>query len=283
MKPTSNTPLTAAGKITADLAAGRITAEEAKQLRDNANTAPLAGDDLKSAGAQIAAGQPINQVVPGYGRSTAGRKEQARAEAIKQIQEENPSMTAEQAGQELSNRAVARVAQNKSVGQLTTMLGATRQAVSQLDFNIKKVSEIMDALPKRDIENLSPLFTAMSRGEEKWTGDPKYSALYYYMYAAATESARILSGGVASVAQLHVGAQNEAAKWASANWTTPQQWKEGISKAMTEEGHARIGTFEQAIKGQTRGGAAPAPIPTSAVVGNRRASDNKPKVEDFFR
>jgi hypothetical protein len=56
---------------------------------------------------------------------------------------ESPNMTREQAGQEMAKRSVDFTAGKKSVGQLTTMLGATKQAVGQLEFNVKKTKEEM--------------------------------------------------------------------------------------------------------------------------------------------
>jgi hypothetical protein len=217
---------------------------------------PLGGGELASAAAQVASGMPIMQVVPGYGRNVTDRREAVRAEAVNQIKAKNPGMDDAQAGQELANRTIDFAAGRRSVTQLNTMLGATRQAVDQLDFNVKKVTEQMDKLPSSDI---SPIINAIARGEQKWTGDPAYSALFYYMHAAGMESARILQGGQASVAQLHQGAADEAKKWASANFTTPKAWKEGVAPAMLAEGAYRIKTYESAIAKQRVGGVAAAP------------------------
>jgi hypothetical protein len=217
---------------------------------------PLAGSQLSSAGAQIASGMTITQVIPGYGRNVADRRESARMEAINQIKAGSPGMTDAQAGQELANRGIDLQAGRRSVVQLNTMLGATRQAVDQLDFNVKKVTEQMDKLGGSDI---SPVVNAMARGAQKWTGDPAYSALFYYMHASAMESARILQGGQASIAQLHQGAAEEAKKWADANYTTPKAWKEGVAPAMMAEGQERLRTYERAIEKQRLGGAGAKP------------------------
>lgn len=203
--------------------------------------------ERESAGAQVASGMPISQVVPGFGVAAVKKREEARKEAIKQIQDENPGWSAIQAGNELASRTIDYTAGKKSVGQLTTMQGATRQAVDQLDFNVKKVTSAMDKLASSD---LSPVINAIARGAEKWSGDPAYSELFYYMFAAGQESARILSGGQASIAQLHQGAAEEAQKWADANMTTPKAWKEGVAPAMLAEGKERLKTYERAITAQ---------------------------------
>lgn len=240
-----------------------------------ADQGPMNPADMASAAASVATGMPLTQVVPGYGRQVAGRREQVRVEAINQIKAQNPGMTDTQAGQEYANRTIDYVAGKRSVGQLNTMLGATRQAVDQLDFNVKKVTEEMAKLKSSD---LSPIFNAIIRQEEKWTGDPAYSSLYYYMSAAAMESARILQGGQASVAQLHAGAAAEAKKWADANFTTPKQWSEGVAPAMVAEGRERLKTYERAISSQRLGAkpaASGAPISASSVLDAADAILNK--------
>lgn len=225
----------------------------AQQSLEKTRNPELTPEMLAAKGAQIAAGMPISQVLPGYGRQMAGQRDKASAEAIRQIKAQNPGMTDAAAGEELSNRAIMRFAGNKSVGQLNTMLGATRQAVDQLDFNVKGVSAAMEKLGAGGITDLSPVINAIARGEQKWTGNPAYSELYYYMFASGQESARILSGGQASVAQLYQGAAEEAKKWASTNMTTPKAWNEGVAPAMLAEGRERIKTYERAIEKQMPG------------------------------
>ncbi len=231
------------------MASGEMSIEEGNLAlrawatgQDVKASAATAGD-TKSTGAMIATGMPVAQAVPGYGTQATVERRAARAEAINQIKAEKPGMTDEQAGAELANRQIDYVAGKRSVGQLTTMLGATRQAVDQLDFNIKKAKEEMAKLPSTD---LSPILNAIARGEQRWTGNPAYSSLFYYLSATGQESARILSGGQASVAQLHAGAQEEAKKWVNINMT-PAMF-ESVANAMREEGQARVKTFESAIE-----------------------------------
>lgn len=204
---------------------------------------PATTEHRASAAAQIAAGTPLIQVYPGMGKANSDKRDQGRNDAIDQIKNEM-GLDDIEAGKELSNRQIAYLAGRKSVGQLTTMLGSTRQNVYQLDFNVDKVSEAMKKLPSSD---LSPIINAIARGEQKWTGNPAYSELYYYMHAALMESAKIVQGASASIAQLHQGAAEEARKWADANMTTPAAWNQGVAPAMKTEGRARLATFERAI------------------------------------
>lgn len=212
----------------------------------------------KATAAMVAAGMPLSQAVPGMGTAAVQERNEARNDAIEQIKQET-GMSDAQAGEELANRNIGFAAGKRSTSQLTTMLGATRQAVDQLDFNVKKVSDEMAKLPSSD---LSPVINAIARGGSKWTGDPAYSALFFYMHAAAMESARILQGGQASIAQLHQGAADEARKWADANFTTPAAWNQGVAPAMHAEGAERIKTYQRAIDAAKVGQQNPAAKPS---------------------
>jgi hypothetical protein len=220
----------------------------------------------QSTAAMVATGMPLATAIPGFGAAAVAARNQARNDAIEQIKQET-GMTDAQAGEELANRNIQFAAGKRSTTQLTTMLGATRQAVDQLDFNVKKVSDEMAKLPSSD---LSPIINAIARGASKWTGDPAYSSLFFYMHAAAMESARILQGGQASIAQLHQGAADEARKWADANFTTPAAWNQGVAPAMHAEGAERIKTYQRAINaaklGQQNPAAPPSPnLPSAAA------------------
>lgn len=209
---------------------------------------PPTPEERESYGAQAATGMPVNQIVPGYGKDAVNLRQQVRSDAIKKIMADN-NMSASEAGVELANRSIDFQSGKKSEGQLVQMLGATKQAVNQLDFNIEHTKEEMKKL---DSSNLSPIINAVARGEEKWTGDPAYSSLFYYMHATAVESARILSGAQSSAAQLHQGAMQEAQQWASINMT-PDSF-DAVAKAMKDEGQNRIDSYEMAIKSQRAGG-----------------------------
>jgi hypothetical protein len=213
--------------------------------------------------AMVASGAPKAQVIAGYGKTAGAQWTKLRQAAEQKIMNENPGMTPEEAGRELASRQIDYVAGRRSVTQLTTMQGATRAAVAQLDFNINKTKEILASLPSSDI---SPVINAIARGEEKWTGDPRYSALFFYMNATAMESARILSGGAASVAQLHEGAREEAQQWANINMT-PKSFTEGVAPAMLAEGQARLQQLDQAIaKQRQRGLEKDSPQGTATVI-----------------
>ena len=218
-----------------------------------ARDAPPDTSGVVSDGAMVASGMPLAQAVPGWGTAAVKARNAAKNEAIRQIIAET-GMDELNAGKELAQRQIDYFAGRRSTTQLNTMLGATRQAVKQLDFNVDKVTQEMRKLPSTD---LSPLINGIIRGEERWTGNPAYSSLYFYMHAAAMESARILQGGQASIAQLHQGAAEEAKKWADIG-LTPKMWA-SVAKAMHDEGAGRIKTYTDAMDEQRVGGRARSP------------------------
>lgn len=219
--------------------------ERAAVQNTPADTTP---EQRSSYAAQASTGMPLNQILPGYRGNIIAQRQQIHADAIAKIMTENPGMSAADAGTELANRTIEFQSGKKSAGQLTTMLGATRQAVAQLHFNIDKTKEEMAKLGSSD---LSPFINAIARGEEKWTGNPAYSSLFYYMHATAVESARVLSGGQASTAQLHQGAMEEAQKWANINMT-PASFN-AVGDAMKAEGSNKLQTYQDALRAQRVG------------------------------
>ncbi|MEX3922688.1 hypothetical protein AB4Y36_01495 [Paraburkholderia sp. BR10936] len=217
-------------------------------------------DDRANLVALARAGQPRTQVVGGYGRQATELWRQVESDAIDQIMKEKPGMSRQDAAREFAFEQVNLKGATGSVQQLQKMQGATVQAVSQLEFNIQKTKEALQDIPSSDI---SPVVNAIARGEEKWTGDPRYNRLFYYMTATAQESARILQGGQASVAQLHEGARAEAKQWADVNMT-PQSFVEGVAPAMLEEGRKRVDTYREAIDYMRKGGGTAGPADGSA-------------------
>lgn len=228
-------------------AAEKVQMVTGKTTPGTFSAATASPEERASSAAAASTGMPLTQLAPGYSKDAAEARKQIKNDAIRMIMDQQ-GLTAEQAGIEYAYRQIEYQSGKRSIGQLDTMLGATRAAVKQLDYNIGKTKEEMAKLPSSDI---SPVVNAIARGEEKWTGDPAYSGLFYYMYGTATESAKILSGGQASVAQLHQGAAEEAQQWANVNMT-PASFDE-VARAMHGEGENRIQNYQEAMKEQRPG------------------------------
>ena len=225
------------------------------------NTPVLEGGDLVAAGAASATGMPLSQVVPGFGKDSVRQRDAVRKEAVSQIKN-GLNLTDQEAGAEYAARQIDFASGKATNRQQTVVLNANKNAVKLLDFNIAKATEELSKLKSTD---LSPIFNAIMRGEEKWTGDPAFSSAFFYLNGAGIEAARIRSGGAASIAQLHQGAADEAQKWANMNMT-PASWK-SVAEAMHQEGLARIKTAEDTLA-ETRIGGTPQPAqsaPTPAA------------------
>jgi hypothetical protein len=230
-------------------------------LREKMNQGKMPDEDtIKGMVGQVKSGQPETEVVPGFsGSGVVGQlRQRIKTDAVKGIMEDHPGMTAEQAGVYLANQRNAYLGSRSSDRQLMTQRGAIYAATQQLDYQLTNAEKVMNQIGG----NSTPVLNAIVRGEERWTGDPKYSELFLYMTAATTEAARIMSGGTASAAQLHEGAREEAKHWLDANWTTPQQFA-SIKKALQGEASNRIENFTGALNyqkmtGTSAGGGPPA-------------------------
>ena len=252
-----------AGQQTQRIAA--TSAENDKKIAaKGAGAAPMTTEQLVSGGAQVASGQPINQVVPGYGAAAAANKAAVRQEAINQIKAANPGMTDQQAGAELAARTIGFKADTMSVGQLVKMEGATKPIVQQLNYNVDETTRLLKKFQGRDI---SPVINAVADQVKIWTGDPDFAPLWFHMNGAAIEAAKLRSGGQASVAQLSVEAMKEAKSWADAHMT-PETWDK-IGSAMKGEGEAKLRMYQDTADemkrrgGGSTGGKSPTALPQS--------------------
>ena len=230
-----------------------------KKAKQAAMAGPGGGSLDQGAVAMAKEGAPQTMIVKGIGKNSGLEWSAIRRAAIMQIADEE-DMSIDEAGAEFARRQLDFGATKGSQNQLQKMLGASRAAVKQLDFNIGKTIETLKSMPGSD---LSPITNAIARGEQKWTGDPKYSQLFFFMHASLMESARILSGGQASIAQLQTQAAEDAKKWANVNMT-PESFINGAAPAMLAEGKNRLETYEQAYNEQrnrrdrpSSGGSAP--------------------------
>lgn len=232
---------------TLDVATTRAKMVWDKQQKAYANANPAMSEG--SIG-MVMEGAPPTAVVRGFGRQTMGQWQRYVDAATGRIAQEN-HMTLAEAGAELARRQSDYLATRTSDRQLTTMLGATRPALAQLEFNIQQASDILKTIPSTD---LSPILNSIARGEERWTGDPQYSSLHFFLSGVAMEAARLMSGGQASIAQLHEGARLEAQRWVDINMTPASfMAPTGVGASMIREGHNRIANFEDAIIIQRKG------------------------------
>ena len=215
---------------------------EAQKLKLAQQNSPSNASISPGAVGMAKTGMPLNQIVPGYGKEAAAARAKLRDEAIKGLKADHPELSDEEAGKQLAKLTIEYQSGKQSNAQLTKTLGSLRPALDQLKFNADKVDEEMAKLGSTD---LSPVINAIMRKEEQWTGEPAMAGLFYFMNAAAMESARIQSGGTASVAQLHEGAAAEARKFANTDMT-PASWKE-VKAGMLAEGDNRLKNYEDAL------------------------------------
>lgn len=248
-EPDGVTPIKGAVQGAGTARADQTLADREKHAEEMKDAGvPETPDQKAATAAQVATGEPMTQIIPGWGPASRKAQNEARSAAIQLIRDQT-GMDPIDAGIELANRGIEYASGKKAQGIQQTMLSTTRTAVKQLDYNIDKVKEELTRLKST---NVSPVINAIMRKEQEWTGDPNLSSLFYSMSAVGMESARILSGGSASIQQLHEGAANEARRWANIGMT-PASF-ESVSRTISEEGRARLKAWEDGIKEGRIGG-----------------------------
>lgn len=88
----------------ADATRARTEAAAAKQ---SGSKIEMSDDEIKSAGAQAASGMPLTQVVSGSRAESSAARQLVRAEAIRQIRDDNPELSVTDAGKLLADRSIA--------------------------------------------------------------------------------------------------------------------------------------------------------------------------------
>ena len=186
-------------------------------------------------------GAPRQLVVGGW-KNGAQRWQNIVNAAAQQLAQQK-GISLEQAGHEIAQRQSTFNAQKGAEALMTKMQSTTSAAVKQLDYNAGKMIETLDSMSSSD---LAPVLNWIVRGEEKYTGDPKYYELALFLQATGMEAARIMSNGTASTAQLHEGARMEAKNWMDMNMT-PSALK-AVVKDILAEGKTRPSNFSQTIQ-----------------------------------
>lgn len=234
-----------------------------------------------SIGSQVATGEPLNQIFPGYGgKNSAGMRDAARDAGIEAIKAET-GMNDKDAGVELAYRQIEFTAGKSSIQQLDKMRGATDQALQQLDFNIGKAKEEISKLGTSDF---SPLWNDIILKQDQIMAHPEFNRAAYFINAAMMESARILSGGQASVAQMAEGARKDAEKYLGMNIGPDQA--SNLFEGMHQEGENRIENYTTAMQhqrpsGMQREGAKRPPAPTLTDAQKKQFTD--PEWSDQYK
>lgn len=103
------------------------TMERARKAaeKQNGGNVAMSEDSIVSAGAQVASGMSLSQVIPGSRGDTAGARELVRAEAIRQIKDENPELSSALAGKMLADRGIAYKARSSGATATARTAGTT--------------------------------------------------------------------------------------------------------------------------------------------------------------
>lgn len=159
-----------AEKLKKEQADIELSKERKEALKRGEISGTLDVEDTQSAGAQIAAGMPITQVIPGLGKGAVGKREAARKEGIRQIMEETPGMTPTEAGIELAQRQIDYAASKTGRMQQERTVGATAANISMASSEARKmVAIVKDVSAKMDLTEY-PSINAVENAVSKGTG-----------------------------------------------------------------------------------------------------------------
>jgi hypothetical protein len=167
--------------------------ERTKALKQGEAAGTFDEKGLESAGAQIAAGMPSTQVIPGMASKVGAKREAARLEAIDQIIAENPGMTSTEAGIELAQRGIDYAATKTGRMQTARTIGATEANIVMASSEAKKMIAIV-----RDVEskmNLTeyPSINAIENAVSKGTGGIQIVKLNNALMALINTYARAIN------------------------------------------------------------------------------------------
>jgi hypothetical protein len=192
-----------------------------------------AGEPDASVGEQVATGQPLTEIIPGYGKEAATMRTAGRLAGIKAIQAET-GMSAGEAGKELAARGVDYKSGRGASLQITKDISAFRPYKEMLDKNVdiaidlgRKITSTNAAIANKPINWL-----------KQNAGDNPDTAEYLAQMAfVQTEAARVLNNP-RLVGQLTDEAKREMA--AVINGNMPIKATERVLRRVQQDGENRI-------------------------------------------
>lgn len=202
MKAYESTIRALTGKQTADERGRHDKATEAAATERNAllrqrlakadsqgTNAEVDPEERQSLAAQAATGQPLTQVVPGWGKQAAALRQKVRADSIKQIMQDE-GISAAEAGRELAQRTVDFGAGKVALNQITKDLASIRPFKEMLDKNASILVKLADKVVKTD----SQLANRPINWLQSNMGDnPDVGEFLAQMRIFQTEAARVLN------------------------------------------------------------------------------------------
>ena len=223
------------------------------------NTPSLTPDAIEGKVGQALTGEPLTQVVPGYGNSAVKSRNQVSDAAIKKIAEDM-NIPLDQAGQEFARRQMAWHGGNMAYAAVTKDLAAFRPYKNMLDTN----SDIAIDLAKKVIKTNSELANRPINALQKYTTDnPDLAEYMAQITIVRTEAARVLNNP-RLVGQLTDQAKAEMAS--IIDGTMPLNATISVLNRLKTDGNNRLIQMETEQERQGNMGTyTNAPQPTSSI------------------
>lgn len=172
----------------------------------------------ESAGAMVAEGMPLSQVVSGYGKQASAAREKARDAGIKQIMDDE-KVSAKEAGKILASRQIEYKGRTSAYRAIETRQAGIEYSTEKIKNDINTMNSVLDKVAAKGGAKILNMSLNKARS---MMSDPDYGVLDLVTQQVGTEYERQLSGGQLSVAQLHAGAQADAHKLLNGDMTVAE-------------------------------------------------------------
>jgi hypothetical protein len=157
--------------------------------------------------AMLIQGEPINTVVPGYGKQSAAMRERIQNKAIAQIMSDE-GISALEAGKKLAQSQQEYRANQTALSAVTKRGAGIDVAINEIKNDIGTLKEIQSKYGSKDPTIVNRPINSI---REKLSS-PDLAALDIATNTVAKKYQKYLEGGALSIAQLHTGAAEDSKK-----------------------------------------------------------------------
>ncbi len=250
--------------VTAAKRAETASVKEQRQARQAQQaSAPAVVDEGKVA--QIADGEPLTQVIPGYGKEAVKERDAHATAAIDSIMADNPGMTRKDAGKELARRAneykasgaaakVVATAEPKAVSASLTQVTKDLSALEPYKQMLDKNASIASRLADKAIATNSKWANKSLNWLRQNAGDnPALADYLFQINTVSTEAARVLNNP-RLVGQLTDSAVHEMRQLIDGDM--PLNATKAVLARMKSDGSNRLGAMkdkQKQLEGQLHG------------------------------
>ena len=199
-------------KYEADLAKSKLQDDLIRaniaQKKEGLNDGKMSEEEKLSIGAEGKTGKPWTQIISGYGKDAARKREVGRNEAIRQIMEDE-GIDAKQAGVELAKRTIKYKASSGAYSAIEKRAAGIEYSSEKIKSDIQLMDTVID---KAAAKGGAKLLNTPLNAIRKEFSDPELGKMRLVTHQVALEYEKAMLGGTLSIAQLSVEGQIAAQK-----------------------------------------------------------------------